>query len=106
MRWRVSGLQLAAGVNLVAQVIGQQVGTKHKIYIPVLIFQTIIFTFFSYLLEEELCKNISKHKCLKRLKKAMKLRSFIVGVDGFIMYVVYHSQPKIISVLLEFLNLF
>ena len=36
----------------------------------------------------------------------MKLRSFIVGVDGFIMYVVYHSQPKIISVLLEFLNLF
>ena len=56
VRWRVSGLQLAAGVNLVAQVIGQQVGTKHKIYIPVLIFQTIIFTFFSYLLEEELCK--------------------------------------------------
>ena len=45
-----------AGVNLVAQVIGQQVGTKHKIYIPVLIFQTIIFTFFSYLLEEKLCK--------------------------------------------------
>ena len=27
-----------------------------KIYIPVLIFQTIIFTFFSYLLEEKLCK--------------------------------------------------